>query len=243
MNDALIDQMEDVQQEHFWFRARSGILTRLLASRLKAGDRVLDAGCGTGLLLASLPAQVHPVGLDSSPRALEHAGRRLAGRGAELREGRLPEAFPFEANSLQWVLLTDVLEHIGDDRATLAVLHRALAPGGGLLLTVPAFHFLWSRHDEEHGHFRRYRAPQLRALLLEAGFRIERLSYYNFLLFPVVLAVRLLKKLTGDQGNDMALPSPPVNRLLHTIFSSERHWLPRHDFPWGVSLIAIARKP
>jgi SAM-dependent methyltransferase len=243
MNDTLIDQMEEVQERHFWFRARTEILLGLLASRLKPGDRVLDAGCGTGQLLAALPDHIRPAGLDTSPRALEHAARRLANRPADLRPGHLPEAFPFPPGSLDWVLLTDVLEHIEDDRASLRTLHTALAPGGGLLLTVPAFRFLWSRHDEEHGHFRRYTAPELRARLEEAGFVIERLSYYNFLLFPLVLAVRLVKKLTGDHGNDMALPSPPVNQLLYTLFRGERHWLVRHDFPWGVSLIAIARKP
>lgn len=241
MRDELIDQMERVQREHFWFQARSRILLTLLEPRLAPGARVLDAGCGTGLLLSQLPAGLRLAGLDLSPRALEHAARRLP--GAELRSGSLPGDLPFEPGSQDWILLTDVLEHVEDDDAALAALGGLLAPGGRLLLTVPAFPFLWTRHDAEHGHFRRYTRPQLRARLLEAGFTIERLTFYNTLLFPAVLAVRALKRLTGREGDDMEIPPAPLNTLFRWIFSLERLWLPVAGFPVGVSLLAIARKP
>ncbi len=233
--------MEQVQRRHFWFRARAEILLDLLTPLAEDGRRVLDVGCGTGLLLASLPAGSRLAGLDSSERALSHARRRL-GESADLRSGSLPAQIPFEENSQDLITLTDVLEHIEDDRATLVELRRRLAPGGRLLLTVPAFSFLWSRHDEEHGHFRRYRAPALRRLLEDSGFRVERLGYFNFLLFPMVLAVRALKKITGDRGGDMEIPGAPLNALLYTIFRSERIWLRRGSFPWGVSLLAVARR-
>jgi len=241
VRDELIDQMERVQREHFWFQARSRILLTLLRPRLQEGIRVLDAGCGTGLLLSQLPAGLRLAGLDVSPRALEHAARRLP--DADLRSGALPGPLPFEAGSQDWILLTDVLEHIEDDAAALAALRGLLAPGGRLLLTVPAFPFLWTRHDAEHGHFRRYTRAQLRGRLEEAGFAIERLTFYNTLLFPAVLAVRALKRLTGRDGDDMELPPRPLNALFRWVFSLERHWLPVAGFPLGVSLLAIARIP
>lgn len=241
MRDELIDQMERVQREHFWFQARSRILLTLLEPRLAPGARVLDAGCGTGLLLSQLPEGLRLAGLDLSPRALEHAARRLP--GAELRPGSLPGDLSFTEASMDWILLTDVLEHVEDDAAALAALARLLAPGGRLLLTVPAFPFLWTRHDTEHGHFRRYTRARLRARLQEAGFTIERLTFYNTLLFPAVLAVRALKRITGREGDDMEIPPAPLNTLFRWIFSLERFWLPVAGFPLGVSLLAIARKP
>lgn len=240
MKDELIDQMERVQREHFWFRARALILLRLMRPLLKPGLRVLDAGCGTGLLLAGLPEGLELAGLDISARALEHAAQRLP--GADLRQGSLPEAMPFAAMSQELVLLTDVLEHIPDHAGTLAALHEVLKPGGRLVLTVPAFRLLWTRHDEEHGHQRRYTRPELHCLLEEAGFTVDKLSYYNTLLLPLVLAVRVAKRLLGRDGDDMELPPAPVNALLYQIFALESFWLPWAGFPAGVSLVAVARR-
>lgn len=240
MKDELIDQMERVQREHFWFRARAEILLALLQPLLRPGLRVLDAGCGTGLLLSRLPGGLMLSGLDLSPRALEHAAARLP--GADLRAGSLPGPLPFEPASQDLILLTDVLEHIQDDDATLTALGTLLAPGGRLLLTVPALPKLWTRHDEEHGHFRRYTRAQLALRLAAAGFEIEKLSYYNCLLLPLVLTVRGLKRLLGRNGDDMETPARPINALLYQVFALERHWLPLANFPLGVSLLAVARR-
>ncbi|MFA7332322.1 MAG: class I SAM-dependent methyltransferase [Candidatus Delongbacteria bacterium] len=241
MKDELIDQMERVQREHFWFRARAEILLALLQPLLRPGLRVLDAGCGTGLLLSRLTGGLRLAGLDQSPRALEHAAARLP--GAELRAGSLPGPLPFQPASQDLILLTDVLEHIEDDAGSLLALRDLLAPGGRLLLTVPALPTLWTRHDEEHGHFRRYTRPQLALRLAAAGFELEKLSYYNCLLLPLVLAVRELKRLLGRDGDDMETPARPLNSLLYQVFALERHWLPRANFPLGVSLVAVARRP
>ncbi len=240
MKDELIDQMERVQREHFWFRARALLLMRIMRPWLRPGMHVLDAGCGTGLLLAGLPGNLQLAGLDISARALEHAARRLP--QADLRQGALPQAMPFEQESQDLVLLTDVLEHIADDAGTLSALHGVLKPGGRLVLTVPALPFLWTRHDEEHGHQRRYTRRRLHQRMLEAGFEVEKLSYYNSLLLPLVLVVRALKKATGRDGDDMELPAAPLNALLFQLFSLERFWLPWSGFPLGVSLLALGRK-
>jgi len=242
MDDRLIDQMERVQREHFWFRARAEIVLALLEPRLAPGMRVLDAGCGTGLLLSRLPAGVALAGLDASERALEHARHRLDARRADLRRGALPADPAFPPASFDWILLTDVLEHLDDDSASLAVLRGLLKPGGRLLLTVPAFRWLWTKHDEEHGHRRRYVRRELAARLAGAGLAVEKLTYYNALLLPLVLAARWAKRLTGRDGDDMETPAPAVNALLHRIFALERRWLRRRGFPAGVSLLAIARR-
>jgi SAM-dependent methyltransferase len=243
MQPELFEQMEDIQQKHFWFRARSKIIQDQIAKILNIGDRVLDAGCGTGLLLSSFPIQNHLAGLDISSFALALAANRLKDRHADLREGHLPDNFPFTEQSQDLILLTDVLEHIEDDQKTLQILFQTLRPGGHLLLTVPAYKFLWSKHDEEHGHFRRYRKTPLKNLLLKSGFRVPRITYFNFLLFPLVLFVRIVKKLFNDHGGDMDMPKSAVNNFLFKIFSLERGWLKNNNFPWGVSLLVIAQKP
>jgi SAM-dependent methyltransferase len=245
MQDHLFDQMEAVQKEHFWFRARTEILLHLLDKRLKPNQTVLDVGCGTGLLLSQLPQNLHLQGLDINEHALSFARKRLEDSGhlsVDLRLGSLPNKLNFRSESADFILLTDVLEHIENDGTTLQALHGLLKPTGQLLLTVPAFDFLWSKHDEEHHHFRRYRREQLRQLLLSAGFTIEKLSYYNFRLFPIVLLVRFLKKMVRRDGDDMALPSKAVNKLLCTIFSAEKKHLEKANYPFGVSLLAIVRK-
>lgn len=242
MQAHLFDQMEAIQRRHFWFRARARIVLALLERHWTQGCRVLDAGCGTGLLLSMLPADARLSGLDPSEHALEHARRTLSARSADLRKGSLPDALPFPAQSQDLILLTDVLEHIEDDGATLRSLRALLAPGGRLLITVPAYGFLWSRHDEEHEHFRRYTRSGLATLLAATGLRPLNLSYYNTLLFPLVLVIRVLKRITGDHGGDMDLPSPPVNELMYRIFAFERHWTGRLPMPFGVSLIALVER-
>jgi hypothetical protein len=115
--------------------------------------------------------------------------------------------------------------------------------GAYLILTVPAFQFLWGRHDTDHHHKRRYDASSLRGALRAAGLEIEHMSYFNSLLFPIIATVRLLEKMWPGRGrgDDLALPGAFVNRLLEAIFASERHIVPRVRLPFGVSLLAVAR--
>jgi hypothetical protein len=142
------------------------------------------------------------------------------------------------------VTMLDVLEHIKQDAESLKTVNRLLAPDGHVLITVPAFKFLWGPHDEAHHHQRRYQAESLRALLQDAGFSIVKLSYYNTWLFPPAALVRLIRKLVpgGAVGLELTLPPPWINRLLTMLFASERHLLTRARFPFGVSLLAVAKK-
>ena len=150
---------------------------------------------------------------------------------APIVRGKLPHGLPLDAGVFQCVTLLDVLEHIEDDRATLEAVHRVLAPAGQLLITVPAFPFLWGEHDVAHHHQRRYRAKGLRQLLEATGYEITRLSYYNTWLFPVVAAVRLLRRCfpggeaSGNAGAELSMPPAAVNTLLATLFASERYLL------------------
>lgn len=113
------------------------------------------------------------------------------------------------------------------------------------MLTVPAFQFLWSRHDTFHHHFRRYRRRPLRRLLGRAGFVVDYAGYFNFFLFPLVAAARLLERAIGggDPRAALKVPPGPVNAALREIFALERILMPVLPLPFGVSLMVIARKP
>jgi len=242
MQAELYRQMRELEDRHWWFRGRRRIVSSMLATLpLPSNAKLLDLGCGTGGNLHMLSAFGTVTGVELDANAAQLA--RARGHAAVLR-GRLPDRLPFTAASFDCVTMLDVLEHIEQDAASLVEVHRLLAPGGRLLLTVPAFEFLWGPHDEAHHHQRRYRAGPLRSLLQDAGFQVTRLSYYNSWLFPPVALVRLLRKgaPVGDAGAELALPPVWMNRALGALFASERHVLRHTGFPFGVSLLALAQK-
>ena len=162
----------------------------------------------------------------------------------QLQQGSLPEGIPAYDGAFDMVVALDVLEHVEHDVESLAALRKRLAPGGRMVLTVPAYQFLWSRHDETHHHFRRYTRKSLSEAFDQAGFEIEHLTYYNSFLFPLVAALRLGRRALGlSETADDQMPSPAVNKVLKTIFSGERKLVSRFSLPFGVSLLAVARNP
>jgi SAM-dependent methyltransferase len=176
---------------------------------------------------------------------LDSVARKLASErlGREVKEAALPDLSMFPADSYDLIALLDVLEHVPDDKGSLAAIRGQLKPGGALLLTVPANRWMWSAHDVAHHHHRRYRKSEIEKLALDAGFRIELLSPFNSLLFPPIAAVRLLGKVTGKDDSDDAMPGALVNRTLDTIFGLERSLIGRVPMPFGVSLVAVLRRP
>lgn len=243
MKTELYAQMRELEDHHWWFTGRRRIVAEVIRRlALPRRARILDAGCGTGGNLPMLAGFGELVGAEFDAEAAALA--RARGVCEVVRAG-LPNEMSFTAMQFQLITLLDVLEHINDDSASLRALTNLLAPGGHLLVTVPAFPFLWGPHDEIHHHKRRYRAAGLRARITAAGLDVQWLSYYNSSLFPAVAAVRLLHKLlpAGEAGNELALPPAPMNALLENLFAAERHLLGRVGLPFGVSLIAMARKP
>jgi len=160
--------------------------------------------------------------------------------------GGLPAPVPFADGRYDLVCLLDVLEHIADDGAALARVCTLLKPGGRLLVTAPAYRWLWSAHDSAHHHHRRYTAGNLRQRAAAAGLQAQRVGYFNTLLFPPIALARGLQRLrgTGDSdGSDATLPSPVVNRLLEAVFAAERWWLPHAGLPFGVSVLGVFSRP
>ena len=242
MDNSLYPQMRELEDRHWWFKGRRAIVaSQLKSSGLPRDSKILDLGCGTGGNLAMLSQFGEVLGAELDAHAAQLAREREI---APVIRGKLPDALPLAEGAFQCVTLLDVLEHIEDDRATLVAVNKLLEANGRVLITVPAFPFLWGPHDEAHHHQRRYRAKQLRDLLHDAGFEITTLSYCNTWLFPVAALVRLLRKCLpkGDAGTELALPPAPLNALLAMLFASERHLLRHMKLPFGISLLAVAKK-
>lgn len=242
MDPQIYLRMREIEDKHWWFSARRKIVGEVISSlKLPPSPRILDAGCGTGGNLESLAAFGNVIGVEADDAAMEMARSRIV---ASVYKGSLPNNMPEESSQCDLVVMTDVLEHIDADHDSLVTIKSLMKTGSYLILTVPAFPFLWGRHDTQHHHKRRYIAATLRATIAGAGLEIVHMSYFNTLLFPLVATVRLIEKIwpQGIGNDDLELPSPLVNRALEVIFASERYVIPRARLPFGVSLLAVARK-
>jgi SAM-dependent methyltransferase len=234
-------RLDALEGEHWWFVARRSILKAAIERfRPRAGRlKILEAGCGTGgnLALLSEFGTVDAFELDDEARALAAAKAPIA-----ILKGALPDAMPFDG-TYDIIGAFDVIEHIEDDVASLARLGEHLAPGGRLMMTVPALPWLWSSHDVTHHHYRRYVRSGLVATLERAGLRPVEVTYFNTLLFPPIALLRLVRNATGgEQSADDRMPGPAVNALFRTIFAAERGLIGRVRLPIGVSLLAVAEK-
>lgn len=242
MTPAAYLEMADTEDRHWWFVARRAILASTVAGLgLPEKCAILEVGSGTSGNLDMLArfGRVSAVEMDDTARQI--ANEKTAGR-YDIRAGACPAAIPFTSERFDLICMFDVLEHIEEAPATLAGLRDLLAPDGRILVTVPAYQWLWSAHDEFLHHKRRYTAGLLKAQAHEAGLVAERTTYFNTLLFPLAAGMRMTDKLLGRQtasGNTM--PSPAINRLFGAIFASEKHLLKAIDLPFGVSLMGVLR--
>jgi SAM-dependent methyltransferase len=244
LEEWLYHKFFEVEKKHWWFVGRQEIVQSMAAARaqLPKNPRVLDVGCGTGAILEAFSRSSDAWGLDSSSTAIELCARR----GLRNTWTGLLKDFPKEHGQFDLILLLDVIEHISDDVQVLKESRERLSPGGKLLITVPAFQWLWSSHDVANHHQRRYSKSLLKSRLAEAGLRPQFISYYNTLLFPLALISRLIEAVSTREKDpskmDPGLKMPPalVNSLLAQVFSSERAWLRFGTFPFGLSLLAIA---
>ncbi|MCK5524717.1 MAG: class I SAM-dependent methyltransferase [Thiomargarita sp.] len=240
MEPSLYPQMAALEKKHWWFSARRTIIEHLLKKlNLPAQAKIFEAGCGTGgnLSLLSQYGQVYAMELNDTAREFARQNTE-----AKIWAGSLPDEIPFEKEQFDLIVLFDVLEHLEKDSQALESLRTYLKPSGYLFITVPALPLLWSEHDERHHHYRRYLKKELRQLVKNAGFKVTLASYFNCLLFPMVLAARYLHRFSKKTHDDLTLPAPWLNGLLKTIFASERYLLNVMSLPIGVSLILLARK-
>ena len=239
MERVVYERMAEVDELHWWYRARRKVLEALIERDipLPKDACILEVGCGTGHNLKMLEkfGTVDGVEIDAEARAL--AEKRL---GRKISPARLPELRGIPKGRYDLVAALDVVEHIEDDRAAIDGLGSRLKPGGKLLLTVPAHQWMWSAHDELNHHKRRYSKRQLARLIQDSPLRLDKIGYFNSILFPLAVGARLAARLTGGGGGDDKLPPKPVNYLFERAFAAERGLVGRIPLPAGLSLFAIA---
>ncbi|SOY57269.1 putative S-adenosyl-L-methionine-dependent methyltransferase [Cupriavidus taiwanensis] len=235
-------EMAATEASHWWFRGRREIVAAILAGiGLPRHASILEIGAGTGGNLAMLSrfGRVSAVEMDDTALRL---AREKTGGAYDLRHGKCPDQMPFAGHSFDLVCLLDCLEHIADDAGSLDCAARLLKAGGAVFVTVPAYQWLWSAHDVFLHHQRRYSKRSLHTLAGRCGLHVERISYFNTMLFPLAVAARMGDRLRGSRhATGAGLPAAPVNHALHRVFRAERHWLARGSLPFGISLMALLR--
>ena len=239
MERVIYDQMAQLDDKHWWYRARRKVLEALIERHAKppANARILEVGCGTGHNLPMLErfGTVDAIEVDDAARGL--AEKRL---GREISSAPLPELKGIDRASYDLIGAFDVIEHIADDHAAIAALAACLKPGGKLVVAVPAHPWMWSRHDELNHHERRYSKKALRALIDGSPLRLETVGYFNSILFPLAVGARMASKLAKRESAGDAMPPAPVNWLFEKTFAAERYLAGKVPLPPGLSLFAVA---
>jgi ubiquinone/menaquinone biosynthesis C-methylase UbiE len=236
------DAMYRLETSYWWYVARRSLAVELLKKEIggRTPIRILDVGCGTGANAIAFDNLAPTVGLDASLDALHFCQKR--GLGAIALSP--VEKLPFGCGSFDIVTALDVLEHTDDDLDALREIRRVTKTQGLLLITVPAYGFLWSEHDEALKHRRRYTAHELRNKLTESGYDVVRTSYFISTLFFPILALRvwqgLSKKSTHPRTSIVVLPGW-INASLIGLLALERRLFQHINIPFGVSIVALAR--
>lgn len=240
------------EDNHWWFATRTWAIEKFLDTLPpKNGLDVLDVGCGAGNMIHHLARYGRVRGIEVDARPVKIAQQR----GYDVRLGDATQEIPFPDASFDLVTALDVIEHVEADENILREVFRVLRPNGYVLITTPAFQWLWSHNDELNAHKRRYTAHELRAKMERAGFQITRLSYNFFLVFPLAAGMIALKNLTGKKAElkshhfdddayqvDMEPVSPALNAVLRGVGQVENGLLSVMNLPLGTSLIALGKK-
>jgi len=240
------------EDKHWWFASRTRALLAMLDPLLPGRDlSLLDVGCGAGNMIHHLSRYGQVKGVEVDPRPVAVARRR----GYDVDQGDATHRLAYDDASFDAVTALDVIEHNADDMSILREVQRVLKPGGQVVITVPAFMWLWSHNDDLNAHVRRYAAGELRRKLQATGFRIRRLSYNNFFVFPLAAPLIWLRRRSDRQPElashhlsqdeyqvEMEPVSPLVNAVLTIVGWAEAHILRWVSLPVGTSLIAITEK-
>src|SRR5437588_10621500 len=235
--------MYEVEEHHWWFVGRRRIIERFVAAVCreigKRKPHILDVGCGTGANLQMLAKHGASEGVDVSSEALQFCHARGL---SKVKQGAA-ESLPFEDASFDLVTGLDVVEHLDDDVAGLREMRRVLRPGGRAILFVPAFMFLWGVQDDISHHRRRYTRAELNDAIERAGLSVDRSTYANITFFLPTLIGRLIMRVTGlTPESEANINVSALNGILGWILGAESWWLRRMSFPFGVSIVCVARR-
>jgi SAM-dependent methyltransferase len=243
METQAYEEMYRIEEKFWWFRAKREIIIDLIErySPDKQHPNILDIGCGCGYTMLELSRKFENVkGIDISDKAVDFC----LTRGVNVQKALFPEEIPFSETVFDIIIMSDVLEHIENDRKALEKALEILKPGGMILLTVPVHPFLWSKHDDFLHHKRRYTKKRFSEVFEKLPLERVVFSYYNSLLFPIAYVTRIISKIFRlDKSVSEKISSKSVlNDILERIFASEKFLLGKIPLPVGLSMIAIYKK-
>jgi len=199
---------------------------------------VLDVGCGTGAMLQEFSKRYFACGIDFTEIAVAYCKKRGIENVFVGNLSSIPENGRFDL-----ITFFDVIEHTDNDIDVLCEAFKLLKEGGSIVITVPAYQWLWSKHDELNHHKRRYTMRRLALTVQSSGFQLTHMSYFNTLLFPLAVIRRMCDRMLNGNVDDLALPPAIINRLSLQVFRLERLLVPHLVLPFGVSILCHAMKP
>lgn len=237
--------MYEIEEDYWWYRGLRALLLELLARYVPPGTRprILDAGCGTGANLQLLLKHTDAIGVDIAEEAIAFCRVRGIPADRALVASLLELPFPDDFFDLNFSF--DVICNIQDDVSAFAEIGRVTKPGGRVIAQLPAYPFLWSAHDVAVGHKRRYTAGDLASRIGRAGLSVERITYLNAFLFPLQVIARLSRRKESVNGNahsDLKPLPHLLNSALARLFAAEMRAAPHMRFPYGLSLLVVAKK-
>ena len=241
MDGEAYKEMIKLQEKHWWFVARREVIKSFIKLQMNESStsKVLEIGCGVGGNVDLLSQSGDYLGIDMHKPAIDYCSEKFPQFNFQCtRVEDIPQEF--SSNKFDSIYILDVLEHIDDQRAILKSTQNYLTQNGKILLTVPAFEFLWSPHDDFVHHVRRYTKSGLKKTLEEAGYKVERISYFNSILFPLALIQRLGMRLMKKKlSTHLSTPPVVVNWVFRVVFAQEALILNHTNLPIGLSIIVV----
>ncbi len=228
-----------LEDTHWWFRGRRDIIFRLIEKADK-NSKILEVGCSGGPLLKYLIDKGfnNVYGIDISKKAIVYCKKRRLNNVFAI-DGTKTK---FKDNYFDIIISSDLLEHIKNDYKALSEWNRILKQGGKLIIFVPAFSFLWSKHDEANYHHKRYSKLELIKLIKNANFQIEKSSYWNFILFFLSSILKIIQRIKNKKSDHLFEVNPILNNILILILKLENQIIKKFNLPFGISVFVIVKK-